>query len=475
MNISSGVAKTGATPRSRVGKGDRRVAIGGELLDPGRHVLRLGMPGADREVSLGVVVGRRRGPRAFVIGGTSPQDGSGLAVARGVVDAVDPDALAGSVLALGLADAGAVEAGPALSPIDDGESSPRARAARWLLALLTGKAAFGVEVRSGPPGRATWPHLRADLKEDGMAALARAFGTEIVVDVPGGVGSLRRAASASGVATLVFEGGETGRFDAGFVERAVDGVVNLLRARRMLAGKPEPPPWRAIVHETVWLAAPAPGWLVPLQPVGALVAAGEVLARVHDASGKPVGELTAPGRAVVLAAPAGTWTDAGTPLVQLGRLGPRAIARAAAASAPPRHRCGWCEWVALPELDIGRLSAKIDTGARTSALHVRSMRNVGERAGKPLIEVRLPMGRRPNSGKGRVARVEVDEYIVVRDSGGHEERRPVITTTLTLGPVTRRVRISLTDRGDMLFPMLVGRSALGEDFVVDAAARNLLS
>ena len=103
------------------------------------------------------------------------------------------------------------------------------------------------------------------------------------------------------------------------------------------------------------------------------------------------------------------------------------------------------------------------------------MRQVGERAGKPLLEVRLPTGRRPNSGKGRVARVEVDESVVVRDSGGREERRPVITTTLALGPVTRRVRISLTDRGDMLFPMLVGRTALGEDFVVDAAARNLLS
>jgi predicted deacylase len=300
------VAKTGAPPRNRperTGRLDRRVAIGGELLDPGRHVLRLGMPadarraasiegapgaplGSEREVSLGVVVGRRRGPRAFVIGGTLAQDGSGLAVARGVVEAIDPDALAGSVLALGLADAVAVEPGPSLLAVDDADSSPRARAARWLLTLLAGKAAFGVEVRSGPFGRTTWPHLRADLKEDGLAPLARAFGTEIVVDVPGSAGSLRRAAGASGVATLVFEGGEAGRFDAGFVERAVDGVMNLLRARKMLAGKPETPSWRATVHEVVWLAAPAAGWLVPLQLPGALVAGGEVLARLHDASGR---------------------------------------------------------------------------------------------------------------------------------------------------------------------------------------------
>ncbi len=473
------MAKSGGTTRTRTRNDeregaparDRRVAIGGELLDPGRHVVRLGMPGAEREVSLGVVVGKRRGPRAFVIGGTSAQDGCGLAVARGIVEAIEPDALAGSVLALGLADAAVIVPG---AP-DEGDDSPRARAARWLLALLTGKAAFGVEVRSGPAGRTTWPHLRADLREEGLGALARAFGAEIVVDAPGAPGSLRRAASGSGVPTLVFEGGEVGRWDGAFVERSVDGVLNLLRARKMLAGKPERAPWHATVHEATWLSAPAAGWLVPMQPAGALVAGAEVLARIHDAAGHTVAELTSPGRAVVLVAPATAWTDAGASLVQLGRLGPRALARAAAASSPPRHRVGWCEWVALPELGIGRLSAKIDTGARTSALHVRSMKPVGERNGKPLLEVRLPTGRRPNSGKGRLTRVEVDEYVVVRDSGGHEERRPVITTTLSLGPITRRVRVSLTDRGDMLFPMLVGRTALGEDFVVDAAARNLLS
>jgi predicted deacylase len=476
------VAKAGGTPGRRVvAARDRRVAIGGELLDPGRHVLRLGMPAAagtpaaEREVALGVVVGRKRGPRAFVIGGTSPHDGSGLAVARGLVDAIDPEQLAGSVLALGLADS-APRGEDGDADAEHSDASPRARAGRWLLALLTGKAAFGVEVRSGPAGRTTYPHLRADLREEGLAALARAFGNEIVVDTPPRrAGSLRRVATAAGVPTLVFEGGELGRFDGAFVERAIDGVVNLLRTRHMLAGKPERAPWHATVGETTWLSAPAAGWLVPHQPAGALVAAGEVLARVHDATGHAVGELIAPGRGVVLVAPTAAWTEAQARLVKLGKLGPRAIARAAAAKTPPRHRCGWCEWVALPELDIGRLSAKIDTGARTSALHVRSMREVGERGGKPLLEVRLPMGRRPNSGKARVARVEVDEYIVVRDSGGHEERRPVITTTLALGPVTRRVRISLTDRGDMLFPMLVGRTALGEDFVVDAAARNLLS
>ena len=130
--------------------------------------------------------------------------------------------------------------------------------------------------------------------------------------------------------------------------------------------------------------------------------------------------------------------------------------------------------MSLPELGIPRLHAKIDTGARTSALHVRSMRPVGELAGRPILELQLPIGRRPSGGKGTVARVVVEEYVTVRDSGGHSERRPVIETTLVLGPLRRRVRISLTDRGDMLFPMLVGRTAVGDHFLVDASGRHLL-
>jgi hypothetical protein len=70
--------------------------------------------------------------------------------------------------------------------------------------------------------------------------------------------------------------------------------------------------------------------------------------------------------------------------------------------------------------------------------------------------------------------VVVVEYVTVRDSGGHAERRPVIETTLVLGVLRKKVRVTLTDRGDMLFPMLVGRTAVGDHFLVDASGRHLL-
>jgi hypothetical protein len=136
---------------------------------------------------------------------------------------------------------------------------------------------------------------------------------------------------------------------------------------------------------------------------------------------------------------------------------------------------GWSEWVALPDLGVARLKAKIDTGARTCALHVTAMRRIGEDGrGRPLLELEVPTGSRARSGRAIRARATVVEMVSVRDSGGKTARRPVVETTLAVGPVRRRVRVTLTDRGEMLFPMLIGRTGLGSDFFVDVGARYLL-
>ena len=139
-------------------------------------------------------------------------------------------------------------------------------------------------------------------------------------------------------------------------------------------------------------------------------------------------------------------------------------------------RAGWVEHVALPNLGIARLKAKIDTGARTSALHVARMKTVDTAGGpgrRPILEITVPSGRR---GKGPIkVRAAVREYVVVRDTSGRMERRPVIETALRIGPFKKRILVTLTNRGDMLFPMLIGRTALGPGIVVDPSRRYLLS
>lgn len=135
---------------------------------------------------------------------------------------------------------------------------------------------------------------------------------------------------------------------------------------------------------------------------------------------------------------------------------------------------GWKEYGDLPELGIRRLKIKIDTGARTSTLHVRSFRTLDVLPdGIERVELTLdPWRRHPE--RQVVAEAQVLRRIQVTDSGGHRETRPVIETELVLGPVRKRILVTLSDRSGMLFRMILGRKALEHDFEVDVARKYAL-
>ncbi|HWM91390.1 MAG TPA: RimK/LysX family protein [Thermoanaerobaculia bacterium] len=135
---------------------------------------------------------------------------------------------------------------------------------------------------------------------------------------------------------------------------------------------------------------------------------------------------------------------------------------------------GWKEYLDLPELGIFRLKAKVDTGARTSALHVSSFAIVETLPdGTEIAEVVVGTDRR-RPGQMVTARVKILGHLRVTDSGGHPEVRPLVETEIVLGPVRKRIRITLTNRAGRLFRMILGRKALEGDFVVDTSRKYLL-
>ncbi|MGB0680562.1 MAG: ATP-dependent zinc protease [Polyangiales bacterium] len=131
----------------------------------------------------------------------------------------------------------------------------------------------------------------------------------------------------------------------------------------------------------------------------------------------------------------------------------------------PRLQVGWREWVSLPELGVDRIKAKVDTGARTSALHATHIRRHQRDDGSYLHFLVHP-SQRGHTGVVQVAARLIDER-QVRSSNGHQELRPVILTELKLGAYSWPIELTLTNRQMMGFRLLLGRQALRRRVMID--------
>lgn len=126
---------------------------------------------------------------------------------------------------------------------------------------------------------------------------------------------------------------------------------------------------------------------------------------------------------------------------------------------------GWREWCALPELDLPAIKAKVDTGAKTSALHTFKIEPFTENGVGYVRFWVHPLQRNVNLVRECVAPIK-DER-VVSDSGGHKEMRYIIETRVLIGDKGWPIEMSLTNRDTMRFRMLLGRRAMERTAVVD--------
>jgi predicted deacylase len=484
----------------------RGVRVGGVSVAPGEaRPVRIplaprrakgGAPGAggavaDRGVPAWAVVGTRPGPRVGVVAAVHGVETTAARAAARLAASLDPAALAGSVVVVPvLRPGGRLVAGRAASllPFPGDAAGKRAQRDAFLLFSDVVVGAQALIVLGAPRrgrrglviarGRLDDPRVRRLAMQSGAAALLPARGD----------GLLAAAAAVQVVALELSAAGVSA--DAAAAEPLVRSARALLTALGVLAeSEPASRGEPARVSPTaprraLRVRAPADGFLEAPAAPGTAVRARAVLGRVEPVLPGPPVALAAPSGGVVIEAAPPGFVRAGATLFAVV---PAPASRPArgngdvrdrtleAAAIDGKRRVGWVEHVALPRLEIRRLKAKIDTGARTSALHVLKMRTIDTAGGpnrRPILEITVPAGRRGD--RPRVVRVTVRGFAMVRDTSGRTERRPVIETALKLGPFERRITLTLTDRGDMLFPMLVGRTALGPGVVVDPSRRYLL-
>jgi hypothetical protein len=134
-------------------------------------------------------------------------------------------------------------------------------------------------------------------------------------------------------------------------------------------------------------------------------------------------------------------------------------------SALPPSLIGWRERVHLPRLGLGPIIAKIDTGARSAALHAEDISIKGHH-----VKFSVPM-----NGVNHHFELPFKGQRRVKSTSGHSEVRAVVETEIAIGTTTFTAEITLTDRTDMGVPMLLGRATIRGKFVVHPGRSFLIS
>ena len=256
-----------------------------------------------------VAHGRRPGPTLYVAAAVHGDEINGVEMVRQVRALLDPERLRGTVILVLIANP--ISFLTMSRDLPDGRDLNRyfpgrehgsmaSLIADAIFTKIVRRADFGIDLHTAAAGRTNLPHVRADLRSPVLRRMASAFGCEVIFDMPGDEGMLRRAASQAGVPTIVYEAGAPLKFQRPLIRRGVEGICNVMADLRMYEVDRVPARFQIIVEDHRWIRASRGGILNLMVKPGDIIAKNSVIAVNTKPFGTEVRRIRAPYTGLVV-------------------------------------------------------------------------------------------------------------------------------------------------------------------------------
>ena len=290
------------------------IQIGGTTVEPG-HRKRVEIPIAQLPtetwltIPVEVIYGAEPGPRLWLSGAVHGDELNGVEITRQVLGHLDPADLKGIVFAVPIVNVFGFITQTRYLPDrrDLNRSFPgspngslAARMAALFMREIADSCTHGIDFHTGSLHRTNLPQVRADLTDADTRRCAEAFQAPVLMHSSNLDGSLRQAATARGIHVLVYEAGETMRFDSEAIRIGVSGTLRVMEALGMRQNAPRTNRVSIEVEENTWIRAPRSGILRLKVVTGQHVRENEELGLIADAFGDDAVVVTAPATGIVL-------------------------------------------------------------------------------------------------------------------------------------------------------------------------------
>jgi uncharacterized protein len=254
-------------------------------------------------VPVTVIRGREPGPTLFLTAAIHGDELNGVEIVRRVMTSITPAQLRGTLICVPVVNRMGFLTHNRYLPgrrdlnryfPGDPEGNAAARTAHALFSEIVAGSTCGIDLHTASVGRTNLPHIRADMSSAEVRRLARSFGTEVIIDSIGMSRTLRAAATRAGVPTIIFEAGETFRFQGNMVARGMSGVRNVLGSLGMIEEPAKEARFQVIIKVSEWVRATRGGIAEIAVRPGEIVYAGDEIASLSNPFGKEVSSVRSP-------------------------------------------------------------------------------------------------------------------------------------------------------------------------------------